>query len=135
MSAGLLRQAASLMRERAEAATPSPWARGIEFAAPSEVWHEGDAETLMVCDTADAYSAENRPGELALEDAEHIASWHPAVALAVADWLDAEAARAERWVAWDRAYDEKPDEGEMQARTRDIAPAHAVATAYLGGES
>jgi hypothetical protein len=30
----------------------------------------------------------NHDGPTARADSEHIASWHPAVALAVADWLD-----------------------------------------------
>ena len=48
-------------------------------------------------------------------NAEHIASWHPAVALAVADWLDADA-------------------GVMERHDLDVAisKAYAVARAYLG---
>lgn len=68
MSAAVLREAAALMRERAEAATPGPW---TYEDAPNGF-------PPMV----------DKPH---LSDAEHIASWHPAVALAVADWLDAQA--------------------------------------------
>jgi hypothetical protein len=77
MSAELLRRAAAKMRERAEAVTPGPW---------SEV---ADGE-LMGCFAVVA-GGENQftiaPAVIPM-NAEHIASWHPAVALAVADWLD-----------------------------------------------
>lgn len=69
MTAEKLREAARLMRERAKAAgTNWPW------YDPEDV-----AEALQPM--ADGY---NNPGD----DAEHIASWSPAVALAVADLLD-----------------------------------------------
>lgn len=87
MSAEILRKAASLMRERAEAATPGPW---IPFDA----------------------------------DADHIASWHPAVALAVADWLDATADD------WDRSTAPIP----VSDIRLDARAALAVARAYLGSD-
>lgn len=68
MSAEILRRAAAAMRERAEAVdgwySAAAWATTHPFSLPIEP-----------------------------ADAEHIASWHPAVALAVADWLDATAER------------------------------------------
>ena len=77
MSADILRRAASLMRERADAATVSPWvANGTRV----------DAD--MIKAVADCYD-EPRASRA---DAAHIASWHPAVALAVADWLHTAAA-------------------------------------------
>jgi hypothetical protein len=48
-------------------------------------------------------------------DAGHIASWHPAVALAVADWLDFEAEQIEDGVIFDVG-----------------GPADYLAVAYLG---
>lgn len=39
--------------------------------------------------------AEARNEGAGIRDLDHLASWHPAVALAVADWLDAEALDAE----------------------------------------
>ncbi len=48
--------------------------------------------------SADAWYEEDFLAEiedLCAEDADHIAAWHPAVALAVADWLDREAAICE----------------------------------------
>jgi hypothetical protein len=117
MTAEVLRQAAALMRERSEAATPGPWTNTL--GTLSEVWqHESVGTDLMVCDTQDTYTIypEDGPGEGAAEDAAHIASWHPAVALAVADWLDAAADSAEYL---------PPETGQPSL-------ALAVAHAYLG---
>lgn len=80
MSADLLRQAASLIRARAEAATPGPWVvvgDDDELLAPRTVTDSGEpGERYIVA-------------EYAGSDAEHIASFaSPAVALAVADWLE-----------------------------------------------
>lgn len=61
MSAEILRRAASQMRERAEAVDPE--ARWLRLGQLT--------------------------GEFNVPTAAHIASWHPAAALAVADWLDA----------------------------------------------
>lgn len=70
-----LREAARLMRERADAATDGPW-----VSDDRSVWQVSDDATVVV----NAYVDEN---DL---DMPHIASWHPLVAFAVADWLDAE---------------------------------------------
>jgi hypothetical protein len=75
-----LRRAARLMRERAEAATcVFPWrAEGRDVTATQDYdgfdpdWNMGF--TLAAC--------------MRQDEAEHIASWHPLVALAVADLLD-----------------------------------------------
>ena len=93
-AADILRRAAALMRERAEAATPGPWA----WEPPSgEKRPQGD-ESLVTAYVPDGdehpatvlygwgYDASGIDGKDA--DRAHIASWHPAVALAVADWLD-----------------------------------------------
>lgn len=75
MSAEILREAASLMRERAEAATRGPWfADGRDVRGPGD-WM--DADFVLGFDAC--------PTQV---DADHIASWHPVVALAVADWLE-----------------------------------------------
>jgi hypothetical protein len=73
-----LRTAARLMRERAEAATPGPWS---SFFGRVRL---DDGRDLFLTTTAGGYA-----------DAAHIASWHPAVALAVADWLDIAAGHQE----------------------------------------
>ena len=73
------------MRERAEVATPGPWGYyGHSIIRPAEL-KDGKAPS---------YSAAYHQ-----EDAEHIASWHPAVALAVADWLDDHAETIELFAA------------------------------------
>lgn len=69
MSAEILRRAAALMRERAEATVSVFSATGEEVP-----WHS-------------EASLEDSWDE---EDAAHIASMSPVVALAVADWLDSE---------------------------------------------
>ena len=110
MSADVLRRAAALMRERAEGATPGPWERdgGWAFAAPAPESWEGP---YLIGET---YGTRN--------DAEHITSWHPAVALAVADLLDAHA----------ETYDgaDLRDGGRYSLEQDDWAD--AAARAYLG---
>jgi hypothetical protein len=64
------------------------------------------------------YGIGREVADCAIEDAEHIASWHPAVALAVADWLDKLA---------DFCAEAKPDPASHW-----IAPALKIARAYLG---
>ena len=80
MSAETLRRAASLMRQRAEAATEGPWRS-----------QRGPGESVVAATEGIAQMTSLRPRE----DRRHIASWHPAVALAVADWLDVQAERVE----------------------------------------
>lgn len=95
MSAGLLREAAAKMRERAEAATPGPW-RALSETSGAMSW---DVEVVAGDDRLCTFDPSDYPDgiqDVAPEDdAEHIASWHPDVALAVADWLDLAARRAE----------------------------------------
>ena len=116
MSADILRKAAAVMRERAEAAI-----------------HDSDGATRWTA-TGDGHHAAygvttvNGPlwdivNDVSGPDAEHIASWHPAVALAVADWIDAAAVLA------------PPDphhEGEACETCDNVTRALAVARAYLG---
>jgi len=80
MSAETLRRAASLMRERVADATPGPW---LAFRANKGL----HAVYGVTTDTATDYESDVSVG-IKVEDAEHIASWHPAVALAVANWLE-----------------------------------------------
>jgi hypothetical protein len=79
VNADLLRRAAALMRERAEAATPGEWAAYRSGSVAARVPGQRIAETV-----ANTFPTGNGPKH----NAAHIASWHPAVALAVADWLD-----------------------------------------------
>lgn len=110
MTADLLREAARLMRERAEVATPGPWTcYGDHLVWPSEKGPAANDPILaMVGPDHD-------------DCAEHIASWHPAVALAIADWLDVAA--------------ETPNYSRERHAKRNIDAALAVARAYLGGEA
>lgn len=146
MSASLLREAAALMRERAEAARPSPWAQN---------GRNGIHTRIGACvATTHSHMDSTRKAE-----AEHIASWHPAVALAVADWLDAVAE-----VHWPKRHDvyseshynAEPEHdyfnglcdescwresyicngcGTAECKPEISGPALAVARAYLGRES
>lgn len=102
----MLRRAAALIRERAEAARTS-----IPEVCPE--WHSKEA--LMAHGKTEG-------------DAEHIASWHPAVALAVADWLDREAVEHERYVS-QAVRDSTVRTAYADERARH---ALAVARAYLG---
>ena len=107
MSADLLRRAAALMRDRAEAATPGPW-RHDEMQATRRDGHYfavNDGSTELLIDR----------GFDAGPNGAHAASWHPAVALAVADWLECQA---------DTTCDCGLDEGAL-----------AAARAYLGEAS
>ena len=113
MSAETLRRAASLMRERAEAAEKvhaSPW---FPMGAKSVAYPMTKRMSGTVADTFPRGGSKMQADTTA-----HIASWHPAVALAVADWLDAQAERAEIGFAG-KVYEQ----------------ALAVARAYLGEDS
>ena len=108
MSAETLRRAASLMRERAEAASPSPW---VDTVWPKEIpgVYSQAIEDTRGFDPEIARTLDK-------PDAEHIASWHPAVALAVADWLDVTAR-------------------DVGTSTLAFHAAIAVARAYLGADA
>lgn len=87
MTAETLRRAATLMRERAESATPGPWVvpgPDDEYVGPADVVSDGEpGNRYIICEHAGV-------------DALHIASWHPAVALAVAEAMDTAARHLER---------------------------------------
>lgn len=103
MSAETLRAAAALMRERAKNAVGGTGASDW-FPVKSKVRSSGG----LVCESASF-------------EAEHIASWHPAVALAVADLLDVTA----EWVERDAIRSKLP-------MTQTDEAALTVATTYLG---
>lgn len=100
MSAAELLEAAGLMRGRAQVATPGPWVssecRGGDQAAHRTLGtysliHTGRAgfpNSAHEVALSRGFPEEREP------DAAHIASWHPSVALAVADWLE--------FMAWQR---------------------------------
>ncbi len=111
MTADDLRAVAADIREKANAATPGPWAVDPDRWAPPG-WREevgylrivagepnpisGIRQKVVSTDGADSGSDHDR---LHYADARHIADWHPAVALAVADWLLAVALRADEMAA------------------------------------
>ena len=105
MSADLMREAAALMRDRAEAATPG----GPRWETEPDEMHGPSQAVILPADSDSAVAFASA------DDAEHIASWHPAVALAVADLLDGLASDT----PWDFRHDE----------------ALAIALAYLGRPS
>lgn len=127
MTADTLRRAASLMRERADGASPGPWAHIDEApcGTPIAYSHVKAGDWLVAdCGTADDMAAWNAP---------HIASWHPGVALAVADWLDREADGQDLVDSVERVSVEI--DGEVEVVHSTYPEALAVARAYLGGES
>lgn len=129
MSAETLRKAAALMRERAEAATAGPWIERQEHGRDftDEGWSYVAVSSLPLSIRSDRQwpdvAATAWPGEdgldEAVENSTHIASWHPAVALAVADWLDELA-----------GYWEDSARFGIEASARH--PALTVARTYLG---
>ena len=82
----LLGRAAALMRERAKLAADGPWtARGCDVTGrPSE---DGSEYAVAAYATTEG-------------DAAHIASLHPAVAVALANWLDETATIATENGGW-----------------------------------
>jgi hypothetical protein len=119
----LLRQAATQIRERARAAAPGPWkltrasqdlrlespALGDELASWTYSVRPWEPSDWDECDTAVP---------------EHIASWHPDVALAVAELLDFSAATSRILDAVGQDPDNRPTHHY----------ALAVARTYLGIE-
>lgn len=77
--------AATLLRERANAATPGPWREEYSAASGPCVI---DAESYNCLD-----SVARMTHYRASLDARYVALMHPPVALALADWLEDEAVR------------------------------------------
>ena len=137
MSAERLREAATLMRERAEAARPGPW--WIHDDNDCDIWWGDQAAVRAVDQDTRALRPLMSDAEIEAtwdhagcvigsdvdraEDAAHIASWHPVVALAVADLLDAVALVADHYPP----LEIRPDSVASKAL--------AVADAYLGSTS
>lgn len=90
MSAETLRRAAVLMRERADAAIDA-WGDG-GWTSGHIGWDDRNGTTYDVKAERDLVAA-----TMVEELAEHISSWHPAVALAVAQLLEQQAAFIEKY--------------------------------------
>lgn len=78
-----IRRAAASMRERAQGQPETPWLA----VAPENA---GSLAKIVTADVPEWVVARTLA-----DAAEHIASWHPLVALAVADWLDSRARDAQ----------------------------------------
>lgn len=109
------------MRERAEvtASTGSQW-------TGSHYW----VEDYDPSDPSGQTSMQVLRGGMDAPDCDHYASWHPVVALAVADWLDAKAEQDDKG-----ACDGAGTVGVCNLCEHDFGhiAALAVARAYLGG--
>ena len=96
LPAEILRRAAALMRERAGGCEPRRWhweaVGGKRY--PQRVSSDGNVSLIAETFIDPAH----RPYE-----AEHIASWSPPVALAVAEWLEASAQAWDEGMEWDEA--------------------------------
>lgn len=114
----MLRRAAALMRERANHASDASWkpvTEQVPLCPHDEFTYIRHRVTAPGWDTGDART--NVAETDGPDDALHIASWHPIVAFAVADWLDDTAVWANR--------------PESQLSTT-VQRALTVARAYLG---
>ena len=79
-----IRRATTLMRRRGELVPPSPW-----FSAVHDVTTHDGLDVIA-------------SSGLTVR-AQYVASWHPAVALAVAEWLEASAQAWDEGMEWDEA--------------------------------
>lgn len=137
MSADLLRRAAALIRERSEAVAksmPPPWWVLNPHDTWVSVWYGDQAKVKGIDDGTvpeeeweDIYetsgSLDNSDWDPPL--GRHVASWHPAVTLAVANWLDEQAGCLEEDATTFRF-------ATPESREAMYADALAVARAYLG---
>lgn len=91
-SSETLRRAAALMRERAEAVVTWATDHPEESGGP-DAWFTPMfiANAFAAHAPGDTHDPELREGWTL--DGDHYASWHPTVALAVADWLEGVASR------------------------------------------
>jgi hypothetical protein len=87
MSAALLRRAAKVLRERAEGATDGPWTAATDDPEMCAV-DAPSGRALVDVLLGDSDDRDEHPQADA--DAAYIALMHPPVAIALADWLQAE---------------------------------------------
>ena len=112
-----MRQAATLLREQANAATPGPWQHMCIGSEGCLVLRK--TGTIRERGRGRVARFGQKDWQADHADAEFVAGMSPAVALALADWLDNEAVNA-------------PGPGEVYLRGGRDAYALAVACAYLG---
>lgn len=80
----ILRRAATLMRERAVAATPGPWDADVMFVVGQVQGGRPGGEVIAEAH----YTIPREERHRHTSDANHIASWHPLVAFAAAEMLE-----------------------------------------------
>lgn len=89
-AAEILRQAARRMREQAEAASPGPWHQMCMGSEGCQVLNDGHLRERKRV----SFSG-RKEWKADHADATYIASMHPDVALALAEWLECEAHMAD----------------------------------------
>ncbi len=130
MSADLLRRAAAVLREHAEAATPGSWehvdhGKDGSFKGCGQVitWGDGVEGGDVAGPTGDLYP---RGGYSPLEDMALIALMHPPVALALAELLDLHAASVEARIEAERHVGVAPGTITQADETAAIALAQEI---------
>lgn len=103
MSAEVLREAAKVLRERAQAASPGPWEASISDSDHSKYEFSCSVITEDVADLVCGFDALWRIGgnerhgrDDGRHDAAYIATVSPPVGLALADWIDSVADMARK---------------------------------------
>ncbi len=124
MSAEVLREAASLMRRRAERVSPGRYGFTSKWTTPTTMLTRIVRKGRVV--------AEARGSE-SLYDLDHLSYWHPAVTLAVADLLDT--AGADLWAHGPLCCDDGCMDCDDDMWMPHVRRALAVARAYLGSAS
>lgn len=127
-----IRRAAKLMRERAEKATQGPWlgvmGKFTDAEWPCVIAADGDVKDAATWLLGGGNGSANREA-----NADHAGSWHPLVAAAVADWLDAEAIHYDELAAG--PYGDAGAAFVAGDFGGDMDPALRVARTYLGETS
>ena len=90
MTADLLREAAALMRKRAVRMPPGPYGMSSQWTTPTTMRSRVTKAGALIAEVR----GKDSDGS-GVYTVDYFSSWHPLVALAVADWLDAQAERSE----------------------------------------
>ena len=123
MSAARLREAEKVLRERAEAATPGPWEA---YARYSPLCGAIFGVHNLVDDLTDVDVVESQ--EVTAVDAAYIATMHPGVGLALADWLEAIGAY---WALVEESGEPARDADGWEVSFDEMLDSHALRLADL----
>jgi hypothetical protein len=93
-----LRAAASLLRQRAEEATPGPW-KPMVLGSEGYLVHR-DSGTIRERGRGRVARFGCKDWDADRADAEYVASMSPAVGVPLAEWLDADASSADSLLVW-----------------------------------